>query len=101
MCVAVIGGHPAQDVLNATATCDIGVYGIAEPNTAMNDSIKTAINTRIKSRFGSGFITAESGPGRKTGYNPGGIMQVIQGKVAGRHSQSGAEKWGRFLWLTL
>jgi len=59
------GLHPAQEVLDATKSYDIGIYGITEPNTVMTDYLKNAINVHIKKRFGSGFIAASSGPGRK------------------------------------
>ena len=93
---------PAHEVLDATDAYDIGIYGIAEPNAVMACHLKNAINVQRKKRFdGNGFIAAPSGPGRKSGYNPGDILQLIRGQASGRHSKSGANKWGRFSWMTL
>ena len=93
--------NPVNKVLDATDDYNIGIFGIAEPNTVFNDDLNTAINASIKKCFGNGFIRAKSCPGKHTGYNPGGIMQIIRGELAGRHKSSGTDKMGRYSWMTL
>jgi len=92
------GLDPAPEVLEATSIYDISIFGIAEPSTVFDDSITHTIDAKIKKQFGRGFI---SGEGRKSGYNPGGIMQLIRGRATGRHMASGTDKLGRYSWMTL
>ena len=94
--------EPAREILDATDQFGIDIYGVAEPNAIFNEEFKIAINASIKQRFGCGSIAASSCPSkRSSGYNPGGIMQLIRGKPTGRLMDHGVDKLGRMSWMTL
>ena len=85
---------PADEVINATAEYDIGIYEVSEPNCAWNEYLETAVNAATQKTFGCGFICAASTPSAKARYLPGGTMQLICGKVAGRRHYNGEDKLG-------
>ena len=94
--------NPAEDVFDAATQYDIGLCGIAEPNCAMDENLTAAMEIAAKKRFGCGIVSAASTPGtKKTGYLPGGILQLARGSIGGRHEKRGYDKMGNFTWMTL
>lgn len=98
------GPDPAFELFEALRECNTGIFGVAEPNCGMDDAIVLPINAKLKKGYGTGFASVASTPGSvtsKTGYQPGGIMQLIQGEAARRHHSMGSDPLGKFTWMTL
>ena len=95
---------PAGEVITAMDENDIAVFGVTEPNCAMDDRITPAVDACLKRNFGRGYTSAASTPGESggtSGYLPGGVMQLIRGNVAGRHHSMGRDPLGKFTWVTM
>ena len=92
------GRHPADDVISTAKEFHLDIFGIAEPNVAFDDEITSRINAAIKQSFGSGLISPASISSSKTGYLPGGTLQVTRGTMVGRQEISGGSKLGSFSW---
>ena len=92
---------PGEDVIGATEEYDIDVFGVAEPNVAFTDSFVSAVDGLINKAYGRGHIAHASMPTEKTGYFPGGIMQLIHSTTARRSVKYGGDKFGRYAWEEL
>ena len=91
---------PAEDVMDAMDQHHISVMGVAEPNCTFDNDVEHTINAMLKLRYGCGKIVCSSAPSSNTGYQPGGIMHIMQGKMLGRHLSSGSCPIGRYSWST-
>ena len=91
---------PAADVMDAMDQHHISIMGIAEPNCTFDNDVEHTINAMLKLRYGCGKIVCSSAPSSDNGYQPGGIMHMMQGRVVGRHLKSGSCPIGRYSWST-
>ena len=96
------GPVPALELTDAINETHASIYGVAEPNCVMCDDIITPINARLDKEYGTGVAVACSTPGTtsKSGYLPGGIMQIVKGSPTGRIHSTGRDPLGRFSWAT-
>ena len=98
------GGTPATDIIETSLDLEIDIFGIAELNCRLSDSIVSNINALLKRSFGCSIIPHSPDPtpslSSNSGYLPGGVMQLVQGKNTSAHKTHGSNKYGQYTWAT-
>ena len=94
------GKHPAMNVIDSADEYGISIFGVAETNRTIDESMATDITAQAQKRFGNGLITHATMEGSKPGYNPGGVMQLTRGSAVGRKHLTWSDRYGRITMTT-
>ena len=103
MGLSIKEGHTVLPEAASIHALQLDFVGIVEPNRVMTHENKKRISTQLNYFAGQSKLVCSSSPSsnRDSDYSHGGAITAAVGHQTGRVMTTGADKWGRFSWMTL